>query len=197
MAIIKQLKQFITGLNIYPITKTNAVYDDTIGRLDTFMEKSVTESDVLENENTLSGVIRNLMNPFSGNFIFPVTKASAVYHTDGTRVDKIIDKYKERHVSFDSSFSLDFLDVRMINNLIVFSCELSDVTIDDEWTSIAYISDDNDAYRPRHDIYLSGTVDTSDKVLEVVFTTEGLLQARVPFGLENSTIRVFGCGFMD
>lgn len=50
MGIIKQLKQFITGTNIFPITKTNAVYDDTVGRLDTFMQNILVGADTLEGE---------------------------------------------------------------------------------------------------------------------------------------------------
>ena len=50
MGLIKQLKQFITGTQIFPITKTNAVYDDNLGRLDTFMQKFMMEEDVLEGE---------------------------------------------------------------------------------------------------------------------------------------------------
>lgn len=50
MGVIKQLKQFITGTNIFPITKTNAVYDDTVGRLDTFMQNILVGADTLESE---------------------------------------------------------------------------------------------------------------------------------------------------
>ena len=50
MGVIKQLKQFITGTNIFPITKTNAVYDDTVGRLDTFMQNILVGADTLEGE---------------------------------------------------------------------------------------------------------------------------------------------------
>lgn len=50
MGVIKQLKQFITGTNIFPITKTNAVYDNTFGRLDKFLRNTLVESDVLEGE---------------------------------------------------------------------------------------------------------------------------------------------------
>lgn len=37
MGVIKQLKQFITGTHIFPVTKTNAVYDDQLGRLDSIL----------------------------------------------------------------------------------------------------------------------------------------------------------------
>lgn len=50
MGVIKQLKQFITGTNIFPITKTNAVYDDTVGRLDKFMQDILVGADMLETE---------------------------------------------------------------------------------------------------------------------------------------------------
>lgn len=48
--LIKQLKQFITGTPVFPVTKTNAVYDDTVGRLDTFMQDVLVGADVLEGE---------------------------------------------------------------------------------------------------------------------------------------------------
>ena len=50
MGLIKQLKQFITGVQIFPVTKTNAVYDDSVGRLDIFMHDLLTASDVLDGE---------------------------------------------------------------------------------------------------------------------------------------------------
>ena len=39
----------------------------------------------------MSGFIKHLKNPFTGNTIFPVTKTRAVYNQDGTRLDKYID----------------------------------------------------------------------------------------------------------
>lgn len=41
MAFIKTLKEFLTKNVIYPTTKTNAVYDDTVGRLDTFLHNTL------------------------------------------------------------------------------------------------------------------------------------------------------------
>ena len=41
MALIKTLKDFLTKTVIYPTTKTNAVYDDTVGRLDTYLAKTL------------------------------------------------------------------------------------------------------------------------------------------------------------
>ena len=51
MGLIKQLTQFITGVKIYPITKSNAVYDDTLGRLDTALMKFVVEEEEFEVDN--------------------------------------------------------------------------------------------------------------------------------------------------
>ena len=48
MGLIKQLKQFITGTQIFPVTKTKAIYDDKFGRLDVFMQSLLAEADVLE-----------------------------------------------------------------------------------------------------------------------------------------------------
>lgn len=36
------------------------------------------------------GVIRHLKNPFTGNYIFPVTKTKAVYNDDGERLDNYL-----------------------------------------------------------------------------------------------------------
>ena len=41
MALIKILKDFLTKTPIYPQTKTSAVYDDTVGRLDTFLHNTL------------------------------------------------------------------------------------------------------------------------------------------------------------
>ena len=41
MALIKTLKDFLTKTVIYPTTKTNAVYDDTVGRLDTYLHNTL------------------------------------------------------------------------------------------------------------------------------------------------------------
>lgn len=51
MGFIKQLKQLFTGNQLFPVTKTNAVYDDNVGRLDTYMKGLLAEADVLENES--------------------------------------------------------------------------------------------------------------------------------------------------
>ena len=45
-AIIKTLKKLLTGDIIYPITKSNAVYDDTVGRLDTYLHNTVGMEEV-------------------------------------------------------------------------------------------------------------------------------------------------------
>lgn len=41
MALIKTLKDFLTKTVIYPTTKTNAVYDDKVGRLDTYLHNTL------------------------------------------------------------------------------------------------------------------------------------------------------------
>lgn len=41
MAIIKTLKDFLTKATLYPITKTQAVYDDTVGRLDSYLQNTL------------------------------------------------------------------------------------------------------------------------------------------------------------
>lgn len=41
MALIKTLKDFLTKNTIYPTTKTRAVYDDTVGRLDTYLHNTL------------------------------------------------------------------------------------------------------------------------------------------------------------
>lgn len=41
MAIIKTLKDFLTKATLYPITKTQAVYDDTVGRLDSYLRNTL------------------------------------------------------------------------------------------------------------------------------------------------------------
>ena len=48
MGIIKQLKQFGTNIKVYPITKSSAVYDDTLGRIDNLLKTTVVESDELD-----------------------------------------------------------------------------------------------------------------------------------------------------
>ena len=89
MGVIKQLKQFITGTSIFPVTKSNAVYDDTVGRLDQFMHKTVhINTDV---EMSTSGNAYNVMNPVTGEQFMPVTNTSAVYD----------DKYGRLDTSFD------------------------------------------------------------------------------------------------
>ena len=50
MGVIKQLKQFLTGTELFPVTKSNAVYDDTLGRLDNILKKSLVEDDTLESD---------------------------------------------------------------------------------------------------------------------------------------------------
>lgn len=50
MGLIKQLKTFITGQQIFPVTKTKAVYDEKFGRLDKFLQNTLVESDVLESD---------------------------------------------------------------------------------------------------------------------------------------------------
>ena len=49
MGIITQLRQFITGTQIYPITKSGAVYDDSLGRLDTVLSGT---KDTLNSQTT-------------------------------------------------------------------------------------------------------------------------------------------------
>ena len=39
----------------------------------------------------MAGFIRNLRNPFTGNYIFPVTKTHAVYDKEGRRLDRYLD----------------------------------------------------------------------------------------------------------
>ena len=51
MGLIKQMKQFITGTAIFPITKTRAVYDDNGNRLDDILSGTIVEADVLEGES--------------------------------------------------------------------------------------------------------------------------------------------------
>lgn len=38
----------------------------------------------------MAGVIRNLKNPFTGKFVFPVTKTKAIFSEDGTRLDNYL-----------------------------------------------------------------------------------------------------------
>ena len=42
----------------------------------------------------MAGSIRNLKNPFTGKFIFPVTKTRAVYNNDGSRLDNYLGSIK-------------------------------------------------------------------------------------------------------
>lgn len=46
MALIKTLKDFLSRTPIYPTTKTNAVYDDEVGRLDTFLHNTLGAEEV-------------------------------------------------------------------------------------------------------------------------------------------------------
>lgn len=46
MAFIKVLKEFITRKDIFPITKTNAVYDDRLGRLDSYLNLTISSEEV-------------------------------------------------------------------------------------------------------------------------------------------------------
>lgn len=51
MALIKTLKSLFNNEKIYPTTKTSAVYDDVVGRLDTFFHDNLyVGADVLESE---------------------------------------------------------------------------------------------------------------------------------------------------
>lgn len=197
MAIIKQLKQFLTGLNIYPITKSNAVYDDTVGRLDTFMEKSITESEVLENENVLTGLVRNLKNPFTGNFIFPVTKTTAIYDAKGNRLDKVLNGLTVDRIVFDSPFSVEKDDIRRMGDLLVVSVELSGVNAENNvWTDVAVFSDVANAPKSGN-LQLYASIDGSDNALEARLTTQGVVQVRRQLGLENVTVKIGGCGFIS
>ena len=41
MALIKTLKDFLTKTSIYPTTHSSAVYDDTVGRLDSYLPNTI------------------------------------------------------------------------------------------------------------------------------------------------------------
>lgn len=106
MGIIKQLKQFLTGEDLFPITKTNAVYDNTLGRLDTLMQSMVTESEVLD--NAIPELVRNIKNPFTGNPIAPVTRTRAIYNEDGSRLDRYLDALRgasSNNILINSNFA--------------------------------------------------------------------------------------------
>ena len=90
MGIIKQFKTFITNIDIFPITKTNAVYHSDGRRLDVLLKNFLGYVDTLESVN-LGGLIRSLKNPFTGVFVFPVTKTSAIYDDLGNRLDKYLE----------------------------------------------------------------------------------------------------------
>lgn len=56
MGVIKQLKQFITGTQIFPITKVRAVYDDNGNRLDQRLDELRNQiENAPKNADTLSG----------------------------------------------------------------------------------------------------------------------------------------------
>lgn len=86
MGFIKQLKQFITGEHIFPITKSNAVYDDKFGRLDVALQNvtNVRDKQYIQYGTVtceywsgyfLRTVIR-LEKNYNGKFIGIATKAS-------------------------------------------------------------------------------------------------------------------------
>lgn len=44
----------------------------------------------------MAGIIRNLKNPFTGNYIFPVTKTRAIFNDDGTRLDNYLSELQSK-----------------------------------------------------------------------------------------------------
>lgn len=44
----------------------------------------------------MAGFIRNIKNPFTGNYVFPVTKIRAVYDDNGNRLDYHLEEIKRR-----------------------------------------------------------------------------------------------------
>lgn len=78
MGVIKQLKQFVTGMQIFPITKTNAVYDDEMGRLDNILRTPKDAGTLgghppshflteVEKDANVEGSLANLISKGSGS----------------------------------------------------------------------------------------------------------------------------------
>lgn len=86
MAIIKQLKQLFSGTKIYPVTKSNAIYDDNLGRLDTILSKSANIDTKSMNIST-DGSSYNIVDPSTGNRIMPITNTNAIFDNTHGRLD--------------------------------------------------------------------------------------------------------------
>ena len=86
MAIIRQLKQLIEGTKVYPITKSNAVYDDTLGRLDALLLKTPNLATSGTSVST-DGATFNLVNPSTGEKVMPITNTKAVFDNKYGRLD--------------------------------------------------------------------------------------------------------------
>ena len=66
MGFIKQLKQLGTNIKIYPITKSSAVYDDNLGRLDNILGGIDTLSDQVDALEQTTGSFTTTINSLNG-----------------------------------------------------------------------------------------------------------------------------------
>lgn len=124
MGVIKQLKKLGTNVKVYPITKTNAVYDDEKGRLDSILRTTLSET---EKDASVSGSLANQIQTVSEEVSEINTKVTSVVNQSISRltaVESEVDTLSTQVSEYDSRIeakadnSVTFTEATTLTNLV-------------------------------------------------------------------------------
>ena len=140
MALIKTLKDFLTKTSIYPTTHSSAVYDDTVGRLDSYLPNTIGAEpiDDVEGEEAEIRDADTLGGRYNAEDLDAMPKSSAVEDYANIEPPVIDADYlggkKASEYATKSSVDKNTADIGVINTNLEDECKLNTTYVDSSWT---------------------------------------------------------------